>query len=111
MKNDLIGASVLPISNMILKEKIVLDGKPEYENYEDGFYIATTNINAFIEEHLDKDDKKTYLLQEELKQAIIECEKYDLPSVDETQYLTSKKYRKQIKEDIFNQKINNLLNL
>ena len=111
MKNDLIGGSVLPISNMILKEKIVLDGKPEYEQYTNGFYIATRNINSFTDEFLTKEAKKEYDLLEEIKEAQIECEKQNLPPIDERKYKESKSYRKEIKESIFNTKIQQLLNL
>ena len=109
MKQEvLIGGSALPISNFILKEKIVKADKPEYHEYEHGFYIAADNMNLFLELHTNNLYKRKYLLQKELTKILKEINRFDIENFNEELYLSSKKYRQDIKNLIFDKEIEHL---
>lgn len=107
----LIGGSVLPISNFILQEKFVKDKKPEYEEYDNGFYLATTETEEFIKTHTDnKELLSTYLINKEhsILSKEINQNLFDI-NIDKELFLQSKKYRSSIKNIIFDKKIEMLL--
>lgn len=106
-----IGGSALPISNFILKNKFVKAEKPEYEKYQHGFFLATEDEMSFLTAHQSTENKKRYLLNKEVTKVMKELEKEDITDFDEELYLNSKKYRQQIKNRIFDKKIQNLMNI
>lgn len=106
-----IGGSVLPISNFILKNKFVKAEKPEYEKYEHGFFLATEDMESFLIAHQSKEEKKIYFLNQEAKKVKKELEKEKIEDFNEELYLNSKKYRQEIKNKIFDKKIENLMNI
>lgn len=110
MKNDLIGSSVLPISNFILRHKLVKDKKPEYERYDNGFYLAAINMEDFLRTHTgDKELLHEYVIIKELSliKKEIDLNKLDI-EINEEEYLLHKNYRSKIKNEIFEKKINQL---
>ena len=106
-----IGGSVLPISNFILKNKFVKAEKPEYEKYDHGFFLATEDMEYFLAVHQSKEEKKMYFLKKEVTKIKKELEKENMDLLDEKLYLESKKYRQEIKNKIFDKKIENLINI
>lgn len=112
MKDEImVGGSALPISNFILKNKFVKAEKPEYREYEHGFFLAVDNIETFLSNHQTKEEKKLYFLKQEITKIKQEFEKESMTDFDELLYLNSKKYRQEIKNRIFDKKIENLLSI
>ena len=110
--NRIIGGTVLPISNFIMREKIADDFKPEYEPYENGFFLGVENMEEFLNEHVDKHIAKSYIIFKELEKVRKEYlfEKM-IDDINEEQFLNSPKYRQKIKNKIFDKKIEKLLSL